>query len=169
MEVTEELLRSIKHLQITQESFDLNKDKFIAELNADKYQKPYLIAFTFTKELYKEHGRTFDRILETGLNITLEDMQTFHSSLFDHVYVKALVFGNMMPNDAVQVKQKIDSILDFGVLRNPSLLDPNIKQIDVQLTLKRSALQMDVGFASNYEKIVIYTFFHKNKIVRFKL
>ena len=131
MEVTEELLRSIKHLQITQESFDLNKDKFIAELNADKYQKPYLIAFTFTKELYKEHGRTFDRILETGLNITLEDMQTFHSSLFDHVYVKALVFGNMMPNDAVQVKQKIDSILDFGVLRNPSLLDPNIKQIDV--------------------------------------
>lgn len=48
--------------------------------------------------------------------MTLEDVQMFHSKLFDHVYIKALVHGNMAPEQAVQLKDDIDTILDFGAL-----------------------------------------------------
>jgi len=118
-DLTKHLLESFRHLQMKQEDFNRVKDKFITDLNSEKMQQPYHLAFTFTKTVLREHGHTFDEILKVGQQLTLAQVQDFHSKLFDQVYVKALVHGNMASDDAIEIKNDIDSILNFKKLENP--------------------------------------------------
>lgn len=129
-ELTQNVLYSFRHLEMTQESFDRVKDKYITDLKAEQLQKPYMLAFLYTKIIYQEHGHTIDEILEVGEKLKLEDVTEFHKKLFDHVYVKSLVHGNMAAEQALELKDHIDTILNFGVLENPAKIKPKIHILD---------------------------------------
>ena len=128
--LTKEVLHTFRNLKITQKKFDQVKDKFVTELQAQKMTKPYILAYSYTKVLYDEHPITFDEILKVAQSLHLSDVQEFHDHLFDQVYTKSLVHGNMMAEEAIELKADIDTILNAGQLENPAQVTEKMHILD---------------------------------------
>jgi insulysin len=116
-ELTKQVLESFRQLNMTKSYFKRVKDKFISDLNSEKMSKPYELAFKFMRKYIKEYGYSFDEMIKAGAKITLQDIISFHDQLFDEVYIKILVHGNMKPSSAMQLKYDIDKILNVGILK----------------------------------------------------
>lgn len=126
IELTKIVLESFRNLKMEQKDFDRVKSKFITDLQANKMARPYVLAFKYTKSLYHEKFYSFDDILDIGQTLELTDVQDFHSHLFDKVFTKTLIHGNIAQNDAHEVKEEFDAILNFGRLENPAEVCPKM-------------------------------------------
>jgi secreted Zn-dependent insulinase-like peptidase len=126
IELTKIVLESFRNLKMEQKGFDRIKSKFITDLQADKMARPYVLAFKYTKSLYHENFYSFDDILKIGQTLELKDVQDFHTHLFDKVFTKTLIHGNIAQSEAKDAKEKFDAILNFGPLENPAQVSPKM-------------------------------------------
>ena len=123
-------LKSFRNLKITQSDFDRVKSKFISDTKAEKLKQPYNLAFKYTKTIINEHGYTYDDILSVSEKLTVDEVQDFHDSFFDEMFVTSLVHGNMASEEAIEIKENIDRILDFGKLGEAFISKPKIHILD---------------------------------------
>lgn len=126
----EDLLKSFRNLEMMQSDFDRIKSKFITDLKQKKLDLPFRLAYSFSKTALREHGHSFDEILKVSENLNLSDVQEFHKTLFEHAQVKALVHGNMAEEDAVQIKDKIDNILQLGTVNSTANFTTKVHELD---------------------------------------
>jgi secreted Zn-dependent insulinase-like peptidase len=143
VELSEELLISFRNLKMTQIGFDRVKSKFITDLEEEKMQQPYSLAFIFAKVIYQENGHTFDEILEAATTLSLDNVTDFHDHLFDKVYTKSLVHGNMAVEQAANLKDMIDKHLDFGTLEDPATVRPKMHILDGPYAYTHHAFNKD--------------------------
>ena len=105
------VLSSMKDLKITQDRFDIMKERMARAFRNANYQQPYYQVGGYTRFLTAEKVWINDQLAAELEHIELEDVATFFPQLLRQTHIEVMAHGNLYKEDALKLTDLVESTL----------------------------------------------------------
>ncbi len=107
----EKVLVSMRDLKITDERFNIIKERMMRGFKNFDYRDPYTQIATYSRWLSSERSWVVSELLEVLQNVTAEDVRQFFPQVLRQMHIEILVHGNMYKEDALNITNVVESTL----------------------------------------------------------
>ena len=108
----DKVLSCMKDLKITQDRFDIIKERMTRAFRNANYQQPYYQVGNYTRFLTAEKVWINDQLAAELEHIQLEDVAMFFPQLLRQTHVEILAHGNLYKEDALKLTDLVESKLE---------------------------------------------------------
>lgn len=107
----EEVLKSMRDLEIKQDRFDIVKERLTRGYRNWDFQQPYQQIQQYSRWLVAEKGWLADQMLAELEDITADDVRAFFPQVLRQLHIEVLAHGNLHKEDALRMADMTQSIL----------------------------------------------------------
>ncbi|KAK5120857.1 hypothetical protein LTR85_005924 [Meristemomyces frigidus] len=107
----EKVLVSMRDLEITQERFDIIKERVTRGFKNFEFQEPFRQIGTYSRYLTSQRAWAHHQLLEELGAITAHDVRAFFPQLLKQMHIELLVHGNLYKEDALHITDLVQSTL----------------------------------------------------------
>ncbi|KAK4524923.1 hypothetical protein GAYE_SCF07G2826 [Galdieria yellowstonensis] len=93
------------------EHWHIKKDLLKRQLENTLKREPFHLALSELKCLIIESQLHVDDLLDSIDSVTENEMDSFHSKMFEQLHIEALMYGNILQEEALELSRQISSIL----------------------------------------------------------
>lgn len=107
----EKVLISMRDLVVSDDRFDIIKDRLMRGFNNFEYTEPFRQISSYSRWLVSEKNTVNFQLLEELKTVTAEDIRQFFPQLLKQMHIEILVHGNMYKEDALRITNLIERTL----------------------------------------------------------
>ncbi|PCH37702.1 hypothetical protein WOLCODRAFT_135782 [Wolfiporia cocos MD-104 SS10] len=118
-----DVLQRVRNLQIKADRLEVMKDKAKRDYENFYMGQPFRLADYFGRHLVTEQQWILSEKLAAVGSITVNDLEGHVTRLLSHVHMRILVVGNMYRDDAVQLAEMAENIIDASPISPSAVVD----------------------------------------------
>ncbi|KAF2816319.1 LuxS/MPP-like metallohydrolase [Mytilinidion resinicola] len=107
----EKVLVSMRDLEVSEDRFNIIKERLARSFRNWEYQQPYHQVGVFSRWLTTEKGWINEQLLAELHSVTAADVRAFFPQLLAQVHIELLAHGNIYKEDALKLTDMVESIL----------------------------------------------------------
>lgn len=107
----EKVLLSMRDLQISDDRFDIIKERLMRGYKNFEYTEPFRQISSYSRWLVSESGIINFQLLEEIKTVTAEDVRQFFPQLLKQMHIEILAHGNVYKEDALRITNLVESTL----------------------------------------------------------
>ncbi|KAK4541096.1 hypothetical protein LTR36_008321 [Oleoguttula mirabilis] len=107
----EKVLVSMRDLKITQERFEIIKERVTRGFKNFEYQEPFRQINTYSQHLTSQRAWAHHQLLDELPAITADDVRAFFPQLLKQIHIEVFVIGNLYKEDALHITDLVQSTL----------------------------------------------------------
>ena len=140
----ERVLQHMQHVQISQETFAALKDNMLRGLRSFDRQAAHQISNYNSNAVINAIEYPHSTRLEIVEELTLEDIHTFAEGLYQRAFIEAMVHGNIIVEDAVNMTRKLSNALGIEpVAREDTFVQTYLSQPEGEVLHRVDRLEVN--------------------------